>query len=147
MKEAKAGKALSFSPLVRACILEIFPIGNKKIGASYASLLRSRFSVVVLLPRALRDDTKRLCSRLLVLRKWPNKRPGRLFNFKGSSGGVYYVGGVYFYNCITLTSSTKLVCFRRKLQESSKIVELMRLGRLEIHTALSNSNIDFRILA
>ena len=69
MKEAKAGKALSFSPLVRACILEIFPIGNKKIGASYASLLRSRFSVVVLLPRALRDDTKRLCSRLLVLRK------------------------------------------------------------------------------
>ena len=69
MKEAEAGKALSFSPLVRACILEIFPIGNKKIGAWYASLLRSRFSVVVLLPRALRDDTKRLCSRLLVLRK------------------------------------------------------------------------------
>ena len=109
-------------------------------------------SVVVLLPGALRDDTKRLCSRLLVLRlyyrKWlANKRPGRLFNFKGSSGGVYHVGGVYFYNCITLTSSTKLVCFRRKLQESSKIVELMRLGRLEIHTAHSNSHIDFRILA
>ena len=62
-------------------------------------------------------------------------------------GGVYHVGGVYFYNCITLTSSTKLVCFRRKLQEGSKIVELMRLGSLEIHTALSNSNIDFRILA
>ena len=66
----------------------------------YAAVL----SVVVLLPGALRDDTKRLCSRLLVLRlyyrKWPNKRPGRLFNFKGSSGGVYHVGGFYFYNCI-----------------------------------------------
>ena len=42
-KGGEAGKALSFSPLVRACNLEIFPIGTKKIGASYASLLHSRF--------------------------------------------------------------------------------------------------------
>ena len=67
-KGAEAGKALSFSPLVRACTLEIFPIGTKKFGASYVCYT-AVFSVVVLLPGALRDDTKRLCSRLLVLSK------------------------------------------------------------------------------
>ena len=53
---------------------------------------------------------------------------------------------------ITVTSSTNLICFRRKYQESLKIAEyplyqLIRLRLLEIHNALSTPNIDVRILA
>ena len=52
---------------------------------------------------------------------------------------------------ITTTSTTKLVCFRQKNQESLKIAEYplhqsIRLGHLIIHIAFSNSNIDVRIL-
>ena len=44
------------------------------------------------------------------------------------------------------------MCFRRKYQERVKITEyplhqLIPLGRLEIHIALSNPNIDVRIFA
>ena len=44
------------------------------------------------------------------------------------------------------------MCFRQKSQESLKITEypihqLRRLGRLEVHIALSNRNIDVQILA
>ena len=44
------------------------------------------------------------------------------------------------------------MCFRQKYQESLKITEypihqLRRLGRLEVHIALSNRNIDVQILA
>ena len=44
------------------------------------------------------------------------------------------------------------MCFRQKYQESLKITEypihrLIRLGRLEVHIALSNPNIDVKILA
>ena len=51
---------------------------------------------------------------------------------------------------ITTTSTTKLVCFRQKNQESLKIAEYLlhqsiRLGHLIIHIAFSNSNIDVRI--
>ena len=53
---------------------------------------------------------------------------------------------------MTVTSSTKLICFRRKRQESFKksgksspLIDT--LGRLKIHIALSNqANIDVRIL-
>ena len=53
---------------------------------------------------------------------------------------------------ITARSSTNLMCFRREYQKRVKITEyplhqLIRLGRLEIHIALSNSNIDVRIFA
>ena len=49
-------------------------------------------------------------------------------------------------------SSTKLICFWRKHRDSFKTAEcpihqLIRLDRLEIHIALSNSDIDVRILA
>ena len=42
------------------------------------------------------------------------------------------------FTLITVTSSTKLICFRRKYQESLKMAEnpphwLIRLGHLEIH--------------
>ena len=51
---------------------------------------------------------------------------------------------------ITTTSTTKLVRFRQKNQESLKIAEYpphqsIRLGHLIIHIAFSNSNIDVRI--
>ena len=44
------------------------------------------------------------------------------------------------------------MCFRQKYQESLKITEypihqLIRLGRLEVHIAISNPNIDVNILA
>ena len=44
------------------------------------------------------------------------------------------------------------MCFRQKYQESLKITEypihqLIRLGRLEVHVALSNPNIDVKLLA
>ena len=44
------------------------------------------------------------------------------------------------------------MCFRQKYQENLKITEypihqLIRLGRLEVHIALSNPNIDVKILA
>ena len=53
---------------------------------------------------------------------------------------------------MTVTSSTKLICFRRKRQESFKKSGISSslidtLGRLKIHIALSNqANIDVRIL-
>ena len=53
---------------------------------------------------------------------------------------------------MTVTSSTKLICFWQKYQESLKMVEyplqqLICLGHLEIHVALSTPNNDVRILA
>ena len=53
---------------------------------------------------------------------------------------------------ITVTISTKLICFRRKYQESLKTAEyplhqLMHLGRLEIHMALWNPSINVKIFA
>ena len=60
-KWGEAGKALSFSPLVRACNLEIFPIGTKKSAPRTLVCYTAVFSVIVLLPGALRDDTKKGC--------------------------------------------------------------------------------------
>ena len=53
---------------------------------------------------------------------------------------------------ITVTISTKLICFRRKYQESLKTAEyplhqLIHLGRLETHIRLWNPSINVRILA
>ena len=77
------------------------------------------------------------------------KRPRRLCNFRGPSRERLIDSRRLF---IAVTSSTKRICFRQKYQESLRIVEyplprLIRLGRLEIHIALSNPNIDVRILA
>ena len=52
----------------------------------------------------------------------------------------------------TVTSSTKLICFQQIYQENLKIAEYpfhqsIGLDHLEIHIALSNLNIDVRILA
>ena len=49
----------------------------------------------------------------------------------------------------TLTSSTKLICFQQKYQESTKLAEyplhqLICLGLLEIHIAFSNPSISVR---
>ena len=70
------------------------------------------------------------------------KCPGRLFNFRGPSGGIF----------ITVTVSTKLIHFQQKYQESLNIAkyplhQLIHLGCLEIHITLWNSNIYARILA
>ena len=53
---------------------------------------------------------------------------------------------------LTSKSSTELICFWRKHRDSFKIADcpihqLIRLDRQEIHIALSNSDIDVRILA
>ena len=72
--------------------------------------------------------------------------------------GVYLILGVQARafkrgrRFITVTISTKLICFRRKYQESLKtaeypLLQLMHLGRLEIHIALWNPSINVRILA
>ena len=52
---------------------------------------------------------------------------------------------------MTVTSSTKLIYFQQKYQESAQIAEypvhlLIRLGRLEIHIAVSQIRSDARIL-
>ena len=52
---------------------------------------------------------------------------------------------------MTVTSSTKLIYFQRKYQESAQIAEyavhlLIRLGRLEIHIAVHQIRSDARIL-
>ena len=65
------------------------------------------------------------------------KRPRRLCNFRGPSRERLIDSRRLF---IAVTSSTKRIC--KKYQESLKIVEyplhqLIRLGRLEIHIALS----------
>ena len=57
--------------------------------------------------------------------------------------------GVYCHNCNKLKNAN---VFRQKYQENLKITEypihqLIRLGRLEVHIALSNPNIDVKILA
>ena len=51
-------------------------------------------------------------------------------------------GGIYSQ---TVTSSIKLICFQQKYQEGLKVAEYPLLGHVEIHIALSNSNV--RILA
>ena len=72
--------------------------------------------------------------------------------------GVYVILGVQARafkrgrRFITVTISTKLMCFRRKYQESLKTAEyplhqLIHLGRLEIHIRLWNPSINVRILA
>ena len=75
------------------------------------------------------------------------KRPRRLRNFSGPSRERLIDSRCLF---MAVTSSTKRIC--KKYQESLKIVEyplhqLIRLGRLEVHIALSNPDIDVRILA
>ena len=72
--------------------------------------------------------------------------------------GVYVILGVQARafkrgrRFITVTISTKLICFRRKYQESLKtaeypLLQLMHVGRLEIHIRLWNPSINVRILA
>ena len=60
--------------------------------------------------------------------------------FRGPSGGVQKRDWEAFI-LITVTSSTKLICFQKKYQESLKLSEcqlhqLIRQGRPEIHIAL-----------
>ena len=54
--------------------------------------------------------------------KWHNKRPGHLLNFWGPQGGVKYIGerGGGAFILKTVTSSTKLKCFRQKYQGGYK---------------------------
>ena len=52
---------------------------------------------------------------------------------------------------MTVTSSTKLIYFQRKYQESAQIAEyavhlLIRVGRLEIHIGVRHIRSDSRIL-
>ena len=82
-------------------------------------------------------------------RKWPtcNKRPGASISFKGSKKGRLIDRtrlkdrGVYSQNCKKHSRSNKLL---EKISRELKIVEyplhqLLRLGRQEIHIALSQS--------
>ena len=72
-----------------------------------------------------------------------------------SGAGSREPGGVGVHSHLTVTSPTKLMCFRWKYQKSLKKIaeyplhQLTRPYRLEIHVihiALSNINMDVRIL-
>jgi len=81
-------------------------------------------------------------------------------NFRGPRRGVYYIDrrrlnerGVYSHNCNKLNkTNTLLAKISRELKKKKQIADyqlhkLIRLGCQEIHIALSNPNIDVRILA
>ena len=88
-------------------------------------------------------------SAYTLYRKGPNKRPG-VYSILGVQTGAFNRYKAFIL--ITWTTSTKLICFRQKYQESLKIAEhplhqSIRLGRLGIHTALLDSNIYAKIVA
>ena len=97
-----------------------------------------------------------MCSEisLNMYRKWPNRLPGRPFILSWFLGVKVRAFNRYkAFVLITVTSSKKLSCFRQlqKYQKSLKIAEyplhqLICLGRLGISIALSNPNVDVRIL-
>ena len=113
------------------------------------SLESHRFSVCL----EIKSEVSRICmchlggaNRDHMYRKWPNKRPGRLFYFGGLSER-----GVYSRNCNKLKKLI-LYAFGKNIKRVKKRAEyplrpLICLGRLEIHVALSTPNNDVRTLA
>ena len=91
---------------------------------------------------------------------WKKKKIQNIYTINDlvNTRGVYLILGVQARafkrerRIITVTISKKLIYFRRNYQESLKtaeypLLQLIHLGRLEIHIALWNPSINVRILA